>query len=136
MEPTYLVIKQPVNESDGRLLGKAGNMPSRDYGPGIINAYDWRLWSASGFGNRLRGMLSAGDGKKSFEVTDMGAYVVVRAAYHSTATGEGRTKTFVIAFDDPKVGDGKIFTTSTKWRTFSSVQQAASYINSTVNSFS
>lgn len=134
MEPIYLVINQPVNESqDGRLLGKAGNMATRDYGPGIINAYDWRVWSASGFGNRLRGLLNSGSGR-SFEVSDMGAYVVVRATYHNTATGEGKTKTFVISFDNPKIGDGKIFSTSTKWRTFSTVGQAASYINSAITS--
>lgn len=135
MEPVVIQIVQPITEADGRLQGKSGASGAIDYGPGgVINAWDWRLYSGSGYGKRLQAMLGGGNGY-SYEITDMGQYVSVRGTYHSLATGKTTTKTFIIVFDNPKYGDGKVFATSTKWRTVSNVDQAASYIRSTIQSF-
>ena len=109
-------------------------MGSTDFGPnGMINAYDWRLYSGAGFGKRLQSMLGGGNGY-SYEVTDMGQYVSVRGTYYNLAKGASRSKVFIIAFENPKIGDGKIFVTSTKWRTISNVEQAAAYIKSSIQS--
>ena len=135
MIDTVLILQHPINEADARNFGKKGNHGVQDMGPGgIINAYDWRVWSGSGFGRRLQNSLNAGNGY-AFEVSDMGQYVSVRASYHCHGTGKTISKTFIIAFDDPKWGDGKIFATSTKWRTISNVDQAASYINQAIRSY-
>lgn len=134
-QPIYLHIIPQINEADDpRISGKSSATAAGDMGPGgIINRYDWRVWSATGFGQMLSRSLSWGYGY-SYEVTDMGRFVSVRAEYHSTATGKSVSKTFIITFDSPKSGDGTIFATSTKWRTFSNVSQAANYINSTIRS--
>jgi hypothetical protein len=60
--------------------------------------------------------------------------VVVKASYHCSGTGKTISKTFAITFDDPKLGNGSIYATSTKWRTFTNPDQAASYINSVIRS--
>ena len=113
-------------------MGRSGALGSTDYGPGgMIDAYDWRLYNGAGFGRRLQSMLGGGNGY-SYEVTDMGKYVSVRGTYHNLAKGTSRSKVFIVAFDNPKVGDGKVFATSTKWRTISNVEQAASYIKTTI----
>lgn len=131
----YLQIVQPVNEADALRMGNRNhNTGAVDTGPGgRINAPDWRLWNASGFGRRLQSSLRGGEGY-AYEVTDMGQYVAVRASFHNMATGKGVSKTFVVAFDRPDGADGKVFATSTKWRTISSCEQAASYIKSTIQS--
>lgn len=132
-ETIFLRITPPLNESDSRNTNRSSASASRDVGPFYVNQWDWRVWSGSGFGKRLQSALPAGRGY-SFEVTDMGRYVSARASYHSSSTGKSVAKTFIISFDDPKLGDGVIFATSTKWRTFSNVDQAASYINQTIRS--
>lgn len=135
MDITYLIITQPINEADDpRVLGRSGATGAANQGPGgQPDRYDWRVWTASGYGRRLQSYLRSGEGY-SYEVTDMGQYVVVRGSFHNPATGKGVSKTFVVAFDDPKRGDGKVFATSTKWRSVSNVDQAANYIKSTVQS--
>lgn len=132
MDTVYLKIVQSINEADGRIVGRQGNTGAVDMGPGgIINKYDWRVWNGAGFGRQLSGQLGGGRGY-AYEVSDMGQYVSCRASYHSVATGKTISKTFVISFENPKVGDGKVFATSTKWRTISNVGQAANYIKSTI----
>lgn len=132
MDTIYLQIIQQVDEADGRIVGRSGATGAVDMGPnGIINRYDWRVWNGAGFGRQLLGQLGGGRGY-SFEVTDMGQYVSCRASYHCVATGKTISKAFIIAFENPKVGDGKVFATSTKWRTISNVGQAANYIKSTI----
>lgn len=135
MDTIFLRITKPINESDGRTIGRSGALGSTDYGPGgMIDAYDWRLYNGAGFGRRLQSMLGGGNGY-TYEVTDMGKYVSVRGTYHNLAKGTSKSKVFIVAFDNPKVGDGKVFATSTKWRTISNVEQAASYIKTTIQSF-
>ena len=132
MDTIYLQIVQQVNEADGRIVGRSGATGAVNMGPnGIINKYDWRVWNGAGFGRQLLGQLGGGRGY-SFEVTDMGQYVSCRASYHCVATGKTISKSFIIAFENPKIGDGKVFATSTKWRTISNVGQAANYIKSTI----
>lgn len=137
MDAVCLIITQPINEADdGRVLGRSGATGAVDKGPGgQPGRYDWRLWTGSGYGRRLQSSLSGGNGY-SYEVTDMGKYVVVRGSFHNLGTGKTISKTFVIAFENPKIGDGKVFATSTKWRTVSNVEQAATYIKSTIQSLS
>lgn len=136
MNATFIQIVQPINEADGRLQGRSGATGAADQGPnGMIDRYDWRLWTGSGYGRRLQSYLSGGGGY-SYEVTDMGQYVVVRASFHNLGTGKTVSKTFVIVFENPRIGDGKVFATSTKWRTVSNVDQAANYIKSTIQSMS
>ena len=132
MDTICLQIVQQVNEADGRIVGCSGATGAVNMGPnGIINKFDWRVWNGAGFGRQLLGQLGGGRGY-SFEVTDMGQYVSCRASYHCVATGKTISKSFIIAFENPKVGDGKVFATSPKWRTISNVGQAANYIKSTI----
>lgn len=134
---TYIRILPTINEADdGRVLGRSGATGAADQGPGgMIGRQDWRLYSGSGYGRRLQSSLSGGNGY-SYEVTDMGKFVVARGTYHNLATGKTISKTFVITFSDPKNGDATVFATSTKWRTVSNVDQAASYIRSSTQSLS
>lgn len=134
METTFLKLVCPINE-DLRTVGRTDATGAVDKGPsGIINKYDWRVWNGAAFGRQLQGMLRSGGGY-NFEVTDMGQYVACRASYHCVSTGKSISKVFIVAFDNPKLGDGKVFATSTKWRTISTVQQAANYINSAIRSY-
>lgn len=136
-DATYIKIVHPITEADdGRVQGRKGYTGMADQGPGgMIGRQDWRLFSGSGYGRRLQSSLPGGNGY-SYDVTDMGKYVVVRGTGHNLATGKTVSKTFVIVFEDPKYGDATVFATSTKWRTVSTVDQAASYIRSTIQSLS
>lgn len=131
METTTLYIKKPINESsDPRIQGTKGYTGLKDYGPdGWINRYDPKIWNAAGFGQRLQRMFSMSS-QFSIKVTDCGQYLSVTTSYHNIQSGVTKSKTFIIVFEDPKRGDGKIFSTSTKWRTISNVDQAYSYIYS------
>lgn len=144
MQTDYSLLFIPaINEAREPRLG-GGAMDPRmngtwaaagaDTGPGgRPGAYDWRVWSNSGFGRRLQSYFSNGDGY-SYEVTDFGQVVVVSAAYHNVATGKRIAKTFAIYFVDPNKGNGIVYNTSSKWRTVASVDQVKSYITSTMNS--
>lgn len=106
---------------------------SMDMGPlGIPGMYDPKVWSSVGYGKKLQQSLPNKNGYYN-EVTDFGAIVAVRAGHHESATGKGKEKTFVIVFDSLTSGNGRIFTSSTRWRTISSVDQAASYIKSVID---
>lgn len=129
------LVNNICEAGDGRVQGRSNATGALDKGPGgYINRYDWRVWNGSGFGQRISASLNNMGKGYSAEVSDFGQYVVIRASYHNTATGKGVHKTFAVVFDNPKIGDGKVFNTSTKWRTISNVDQAASYINSTIRS--
>lgn len=127
-EPTILIF-----EDDTRILGRT-QRGNRDLGPNNNPGQpDWKVWAVTGFGRRLQHMLGR-DSDYWAEVTDCGQYVAVTAGYHSVGAGRSNTKTFIISFDNPKYGDGKIFSSSTKWRTISNIDQAASYISSVIRS--
>jgi hypothetical protein len=128
-----LVPDSAINEShDGRRgVGDSGD--SRYY---VKDYFDWRTWSSAGFGQSIASSLvSLGKGY-SAEVTDMGDSCAIRVSYHNTGNGKGVERTFIILFSDPKKGDGRIMITSTKWRTFSSYTQVASYISGVIRGYS
>lgn len=128
MDTTVLVLE------DGRGFGKSRATGTTDYTPnGYEYTYDWRVWSSAGFGRRLQNALPKSNGYYS-EVLDCGKYVVVKASYTNVATGKTVGKQFIVVFDNANKGDGKVFSTSTKWRTISSVEQATSYISSYISS--
>ena len=132
---TVLLCPLPVMETDTRSYSDNSTV-SRTTGPGgYINRYDWRVWNGSGFGQTLSRSLSNLGNGYSAEVSDFGQHVVCRVAYHSTGSGKGVEKTYVVFFTDPKRGDGLVFASSTKWRTISSVSQAVSYITSSIKSY-
>lgn len=129
--PTILVL-----EYDKRVSGNKPIPGASDSGPGgMIQAPDWRMFSASGFGNRLRNQLPKGDGYWS-EVTDCGQWVSVKVGYSCVGTGRTVTKTFIIVFDSPDNGNGRVFASSTKWRSVSNTDQAANYIGSVIRNMS
>ncbi len=131
-----LIIQQPINEADGRTAGRRNYSSAGDSGPGVYpGMYDWRVWDAAGFGRQLQRALSTEPGYAA-EITDFGQYVSARVSYHNVATGKAVSKTFVIAFESPKWGDGKVYASSTKWRTISNISQAAQYIKSYISSCS
>ena len=112
-----------------------------DKGPnGIIGAYDPKLYNGAGFGKRIRYSLGYGNDGSSYNVTDLGQVVVVVARYFHQPTGKEISKVFAIVFGLPefagKLGAGRVFTTSTKWRDISTPEQGANYIKMYVNSMS
>lgn len=133
-----LYIDRPINEMfDPRTVGKKGPQGASLTGPGgKTSLTDYRAWSSAGFGQRLQSSLASLGRGYSAEVTDFGQYVSVRASYHNTVTGKTISKTYVVVFDDINSGDGRVMVTSQKWRSISSFDQAASYIGSSIRSYS
>lgn len=134
----HRVLHSGLNETmDPRTYGKKGNQSSALTGPGgQTGMTDWRVWNGTGFGQRLQSQLGNMGKGYSAEVTDFGQYIAVRASYHNAVTGKSICKTYVVAFDHPDKGDGRVMVTSQKWRTISSYDQAASYIISSIKSYS
>ena len=132
-DPIFIQIINPINESDGRIVGRSGATGSYDKGPFYAGQYDWRVWNASSFGKQLQSYLGGGSGY-NYCVTDMGKYVSVLATYHNSSTGKSVQKSFIVVFENPKVGDATVFATSTKWRTVSNVGQVSNYIKQTIQS--
>lgn len=129
-----LVNTEPIIESDARNYGTTYN--ASDRGPGYKpHQMDWKVWSGAGYGQRVASALGNLGKGYSFEVSDMGKCISVRAAYHNTATGRGVEKTYIIYFDSVKKGDGTVFATSTRWRTVSNPEQAASYISMSIKGY-
>lgn len=127
---TYLIYTN-ICENDKRgMYGKATT--GNDVLGASISKYDWKVWSASGFGQRLQRAFS--DARQQVEVSDFGQQVVVRAQQHNPATGRSEAKTFCIVFDDPR-GNGTIWGSSTKFRTIGSLDQAVSYIRGIINNY-
>lgn len=132
---TESLLQQIFESTDPRTIGTKGYTGTTDTGVGgMTSAYDWRVWSGSGYGQQVaQGLNNLGKGYE-FEVTDFGAWVVIRGGYHNTATGKTSCKTFVVVFDNPKKGDGRIYASSTKWRTISTPNQAVNYAKSVIDS--
>lgn len=93
------------------------------------NAYDLKVYSNSSYGTLLKSGLQ-NSGNYSYEVSDFGKVVVVRATYSNIQTGKQASKIFVILFEDPKSGKGHLMYTSTKGKVVGSPSQAASQIKS------
>lgn len=122
-----LYIDNIIHEDD-RYYAKKSPVGA-DSGPGrYIGAPDPKMYANTNFGKSLRNMIN-GFGSGFFgEVSDFGKWVVVTVGYHDYITGKTSSKTFLIVFEIK--GDGIVLSTSTKWRTISGVDQAASYIRS------
>lgn len=131
-----LTLTGPVNEVDGRNQGYKSQSAQYSGPTGNPSLPDWRVWSAAGYGQRIQNMLNSVGGGYSFKVQDFGRIVVVTGTYNCAATGNAVSKTFAIFFDNQKKGDGLVFTTSTKWRSVTTADQAASYIRSILSSLS
>ena len=129
---TILIVKEPILE-DNR-TNATRTQSGVDRGPGIyVGSYDPRMYSAFNFGRSLQSRLNnIGTGYFS-EVSDFGKFVSATVGYNNPITGKTAKKTFVIAFEG-KGGDGIVLSSSTRWRTISGVDQAASYIRSACSS--
>ena len=135
--PIVLILAEPVNESDSRTYATGSVIGNPSQGPhGYYGAYDWRVWDGTGYGNQLARSIRPGGPEYSVDVHDCGQYVSVVAHYNNPATGKKISQSFIVAFKDPKKGDATVFMTSTKWRTVSSISQAANYISSSIRSLS
>ena len=133
----YFDTQEHLNEVfDPRTMGKNKSHSAAPTGPGgRYDWKDWRVWNSTGFGNRLQSMLSSLGRGFSVEVTDMGQFVAVRASFHHPSTGKGVSKTYIVVFDNPNKGDGRVFASSNKWRTISCIDQAASYIGNSIRNY-
>lgn len=119
---------------DVRALSAATG-PSQDKGAYSKYLYyqDPKLFAQWAFGKQLQSYLGNVGYGYSVEVSDFGRYVSARLTYSNPPTGKTASKTFLIVFD-PDGKTGNIFQTSNRYRTFSGVSQAASYIKSSVSS--
>lgn len=127
-----LLVENNINED--RRTNPSRTTVGYDSGPGIyVGAPDPRMYSAYNFGRTLQNMLNnIGNGYYA-EVSDFGKYVSVTIGYHNPTNGKSATKCFLIDFDG-KGGNGRVFASSTRWRTISGADQAASYIRSSCSS--
>ena len=109
--------------------------PNQDKGAYSRYLYyqDPKLFAQWSFGKQLQNNLANVGYGYSVEVADFGRYVSARLTYSNPPTGKTASKTFLVVFD-PDGKTGNIFQTSNRYRTFSGVSQAASYIKSCVSS--
>ncbi len=134
----FLIYDPPINEGtdDPRMsVGPDSWRMGSDMG---TDAFDWRTWQDTSFGRTLTNRLhSAGI---NVSVFDAGKTLSVTAGLEDSATGKTVTKTFIVVFAQPKKkgdaipGYGMIWKSSTKFRTFSSIDQVANYVSSYVRS--
>ena len=94
---------------------------------------DPKLFAQWSFGKQIQNSLTNVGYGYGCEVADFGRYVSVKVTYSNPPTGKTASKTFLVVFD-PDGKKGNIFQTSNRYRTFSGVSQAASYIKSCVSS--
>lgn len=130
----YLNQKPILREanSDPRVFKTTNTSGPEGYGP---SPYDWRIWNQTSFGNIIRRRLASITDLNS-RVFDAGKWVSVSAEITNPATGKTITKDFIIVFEDPKTGAGNIYSSSARWRSIGSVDQAVSYISNITRSFS
>lgn len=134
--PVVLFV-DPANicEVDPRSGVYKNNMGGANQGPGgWYGAYDWKVWDGTGYGQRLQREANPGGKGYSVDVHDCGRQISCTAHYQSPATGKKVSQSFIVILNTPDKGDGTVFMTSTKWRTVSSISQAATYISSTIRS--
>lgn len=94
---------------------------------------DPKLYASWAFGKQLQSALTNIGNGYGCEVSDYGRYVSARVTYSNPPTGKSASKTFLIVFD-PDGKQGYVFSTSNRYRTFSGLSAAASYIKSAANS--
>lgn len=99
-----------------------------------IDYNDPKLWSSSAFGKNLQSLLAGMGSGYSVQVTDFKRWVVADVTYHNFITGKHAGKTFLVVFDKPNKGNGMVMATANRYRSISGVEQAASYIKSSISS--
>lgn len=109
--------------------------PNQDKGAYSQYLYyqDPKLFTQWSFGKQIQNNLTNVGSGYGCEVSDFGRYVSVKVTYSNPPTGKSSSKTFLVVFD-PDGKKGNVFQTSNRYRTFSGVSQAASYIKSCVSS--
>lgn len=117
-------MRNIAEASDPRVFNTTGSSGALGYAQ---NSYDYRVWDRVSFGNILRRRLASITELNSV-VFDAGKWVSVSAQITNPATGKSISKEFIIVFDNPQTGSGNIYSSSTKWRSIGSPDQAVSYI--------
>lgn len=137
--------KESINEDSlNNLMGQGGGDvrtlsaivgPYQDRGAysQYLNYQDPKLFAQWSFGKQIQNNLTNVGSGYACEVSDFGRYVSVKITYSNPPTGRTASKSFLVVFD-PDGKKGNIFQTSNRYRTFSGVSQAASYIKSCVSS--
>ena len=98
-----------------------------------LNYQDPKLYANWTFGKQLQNYLTNVGYGYGCEVADFGRYVTVKVTYANPPTGKTASKLFLVVFD-PDGKKGNIFQNSNRYRTFSGLSQAGSYIKSCVSS--
>ncbi len=138
--------KSAVNEAGlDDVMGTGGGVDTRNvsvatgpnYDKGAYSQYlnyqDPKLYANWTFGKQLQNYLTNVGYGYGCEVADFGRYVTVKVTYANPPTGRTASKLFLVVFD-PDGKKGNIFQTSNRYRTFSGLSQAGSYIKSCVSS--
>ena len=140
-----VLVYQPSVNEDGLdpLLGTNGaDKRATSAGPwkidkGAYSTYlyynDPKLYASWAFGKQLQTALTGFGAGFASEVSDYGKYVSVKVTYSNPPTGKTASKTFLIVFN-PDGREGHVFSSSNRYRTFSGLTQAASYIKSAASS--
>jgi hypothetical protein len=136
---------ESINEAGlGDLMGNSGSdtransaiiTPQIDRGAysQYLNYQDPKIYASWSFGRQLQNQLNGMGAGFAAEVADFGRYVSAKVTYSNPPTGKTASKVFLVVFE-PDGKKGNIFQTSNRYRTFSGVGQAASYIKSCVSS--
>lgn len=94
-----------------------------------LNYQDPKLFANWSFGKQIQSALTNIGSGYTAEVSDFGRYVCIKMTFSNPPTGKTASKNFLVVFNpDGKVG--QIYQNSNRYRTFSGVSQAASYIKS------
>lgn len=123
-----LVFDNQINEGHRLSSGPASGV---DHGPGnYVDIDDPKLYTSNSIGRYLQNAFTnLGQGYWG-EVSDFGKWIAVTVGHHNYVTGRTATKTFLIVFNMDKKYSSVVMSTSTKWRTITSPDQAVSYIKS------
>lgn len=128
-----LYIQQPCINEDGDPRVDAKKNPDASV-KGLYNHANWddpRMYNSFSFGSSLQTSLNNIGKGFSCDVTDFGKWVVVKISYHDIISGRTSSKTFLIVFDLNK--NGIVLSTHNRYRSFSGVSQAISYIRSSIS---
>ena len=127
-----LCVEPSINETvDDRVYARRGPGVSKGF-TAYSNTDDPKLYDQFSFGQSLKSQLSNLGSGYYVEVTDFKKWVVVRASHHNHITGKTSSKTFLVVFKHK--GDGIVLNTHNRYRTISGLDQAVSYIRSSMNS--
>lgn len=137
-QPIYIVLnKNSFCENiveDHRVQATTGTQGYANQGKNNqYGGYDWTVWDGGSYGKMLRAAAHPGDRGFFIEVHDCGRFLSVKASYQSPATGKSVSQNFIVVLKDDNA-EANVYMTSTKWRTVSSISQAASYIQQTIKS--